>query len=221
VSGVRIKLCGLTRAEDAVLAVELGAWALGLVFYAKSPRAVTPQRAREVIASAGSSALKVGVFVDATLQEIVSTVEIAHLTGVQLHGEETPAFCAELKARLKAVQVFKAFRPQEKGSRSPVGERNIDPSTWASVTDALLIDAWSATEAGGTGLRADWATAAALAKEAPLILAGGLDASNISEALQQVRPFAVDVSSRLERAPGEKDADKVRRFFAAATGGPA
>jgi phosphoribosylanthranilate isomerase len=209
-SAPRIKVCGLRRAADAALAAELGAWALGFVFYAKSPRSVSSARARELIAAAGTPALKVGVFVDASLEEILSTVEHARLTAVQLHGAESPALCAELKNRLPSLQVFKALRPR--------ASEQLDSSAWAHATDALLVDAWSATEAGGTGQRADWSAARALAAQARVILAGGLDPSNVANALKQVQPFALDVSSRLERSPGEKDADKVRRFFTAANG---
>lgn len=202
----RIKVCGLRRAEDAAMAVELGAWAIGFVFWSKSPRAVTPADARQIVDSVPArGVLRVGVFVDATVDEILATVDAAQLSAVQLHGSESANVCADVKARLPNVRVFKALRPR-------AGEK-IDAETYAKSCDALLIDAHSTTLPGGTGQRADWSAAAEISKIAPLILAGGLNETNVGEALSTVRPFALDVSSGLESAPGEKDHSKMRAFF--------
>lgn len=202
----RIKVCGLRRAEDAAMAVELGAWAIGFVFWSKSPRAVTPTAARRIIDSVTARGiLKVGVFVDATVDEMLAAIDAAKLSAVQLHGAESASTCIEVKARLPNIRVFKALRPR-------AGEK-LDAATYAESCDALLVDAHSTIMPGGTGQRADWTAAAEISKIAPLILAGGLNEANVNTALATVRPFALDVSSGLESAPGEKDHSKMRAFF--------
>ena len=196
----RIKVCGITRVQDAALASDLGAWAVGFVFWPGSRRAVSPANARRIVdALAAPAVLPVGVFVDATLDEIHATVDAARLDAVQLHGAESASFCAKAKARLPGVSVFKALR-------TAPGEA-VDAHDFAIACDAVLVDAAPPAK------RANWEAAAALARTAPLILAGGLSAENVGRALAAVDPFALDVSRGVERSPGEKDHSRMRAFF--------
>jgi phosphoribosylanthranilate isomerase len=192
-----IKICGITRAEDAQLAVKLGASAVGFVFWPDSPRFLDPYRARRIVATLPPFVSTVGVFVDQTLEEVNGIASVARLSVVQLHGRETPAFAAHvMRPVIKAVSVFDAA------------------TAWAwpeRVT--LMADAHDPVRRGGTGTTADWAGAARLAAQRAVILAGGLRADNVGDALAAVKPFGIDVSSGVESAPGVKDHDKLRALF--------
>jgi phosphoribosylanthranilate isomerase len=193
---IPVKVCGLTRAEDACLAWELGAAALGFIFHPASPRAVTVRRAREIRRKLPRGAFCVGVFVDVDPGRINAIAEAAGLDAVQLHGRETPRVCAAMER-----PVIKLFRAEE--------EARLDDFSVA----AFLLDATHPTLAGGTGLRADWDLAARLARRKPLILAGGLNSANILEASAAVRPAGLDVCSGVESAPGVKDAALLRALL--------
>ena len=197
---MKVKVCGMTRYEDARLALDLGAWALGFVFYPPSPRAIDPARAAEVIARLPADAFTVGVFVDAPLEEVNRVVDRIGLKAVQLHGAETP----EYAAAMKAGQVIKAFRV-----RPGFDDARID-----EYPDCLiLLDAHVEGLPGGTGRAFEWDIARKAWERAPIILAGGLNPDNVAEAIRAVKPMAVDVSSGVEARPGEKDPEKMRRLF--------
>lgn len=200
----RIKICGLTRLADAVAAVEAGADALGFVFVPGTPRFVTPAQAAAIVRELPPFVTKVGLFVNSPESLIRETVAAAGLDTVQLHGEETPEFAAALQGMVK---VLKAFRIRDSASLALV-------PPYRDAVDALLLDTFVAGAHGGTGAKFDWSLALP-AKELgrPVILAGGLTPDNAAEAVRQVRPFALDVSSGVESAPGHKDAEKIRRFI--------
>jgi phosphoribosylanthranilate isomerase len=192
---VRIKFCGITRLEDAREAARLGAWAIGLNHWDPGPRRVDPAVAVEIAAELRRRLEVVGVFVNAPLDEIARAVEDEGLTMVQLHGDEGAAFCREV-ARRTGCRVIKAMRV-----RSGADVRAAE----AFRTDYHLLDAHRAGSPGGTGESFDWELLAARRSTVPLILAGGLDPDNVAEAIGVARPFAVDVASGVESAPGIKD----------------
>jgi phosphoribosylanthranilate isomerase len=193
-----IKVCGITRAEDAHHAAAHGATALGFVFWSRSPRNVTAEQAADIIAGLPPEVTPVGVFVDAPIDGIRSIVEQTGIRVVQLHGDEPPAYAAALDC-----PVFRA-----------VGVDDGDAATsWPAAT-TLLVDTVDPVRRGGTGVAVDWNRAAALARARKIVLAGGLTPANVAEAITAVRPYGVDVSSGVEASPGVKDFDKVARFLA-------
>jgi len=204
----RAKICGITRLEDAELAVELGAWALGFILWPGSPRACPPPVAAQISARFRRRVCTVGVFVNATLDDVARAADSIGLSHLQLHGEEGPVFCAEAARRtgckvIKAVQVasgadlqgLKVFR----------------------AVDFHLLDTGRPGMRGGTGETWDWALAARRRSDVPTILSGGLTAENVQEGIAAVSPWAVDVASGVEvpGAPGVKDPDRLRAFLAA------
>ncbi|MDQ3632196.1 MAG: phosphoribosylanthranilate isomerase [Actinomycetota bacterium] len=202
----RIKICGITSPEDGEHAVEAGAWAIGMVFWPGSPRAVTLGTAAEIAAPLRRRAELVGVFVNATLDDVVGTAEGLGLTWVQLHGDEGPSFC-EAVARRAGVKVVKAARVRAKADVQTLDAfRNVD---------AHLLDAFRAGEPGGTGETFEWDLACERRSGLPLVLAGGLTAENVAAGIDRTRPWAVDVSSGVEASPGAKDPEKVEAFVAA------
>ncbi len=200
----RVKICGITNLEDALLSAKFGADALGFNFYKKSPRYIASEKARAIIEQLPPEILKVGVFVNEDLEKVVEIAKTAKLDALQLHGEETPAFALELKAKtnleiIKAFRVSSAFKPED------VLEYD---------TDAILLDAYSAKEHGGTGETFDWEIAKRVREIFPkMYLAGGLSSHNIADAILQVQPFAVDTCSGIEKIKGKKDGVKVKKFF--------
>jgi len=210
---IKVKVCGITNAEDARLAVELGAAMLGFNFYGRSPRYIGPQAAAPIIANLPTRVHAVGVFVNASLDEINATVAVSGIHAVQLHGDESAAFCRELQRRMPGMNVIKAYRT----------DASFTPEIAARYpANALLIDA-ACEDFGGSGLQANWEQAQKLAQlvssvnlDFPrLILAGGLTPSNVAAAIRLVQPHAVDVCSGVESAKRRKDAFKLREFFAA------
>ncbi|WP_129125578.1 phosphoribosylanthranilate isomerase [Geomonas oryzae] len=195
----KVKICGITSVDDALLAVDAGADALGFVFFEKSPRHVTPDVAAGIIAKLPPLVQVVGLFVNADPDVVNRTADHCGLDIIQLHGEESPEFC-----RLVRRRVMKAFRVRGPESLVPLPEFHVA---------AYLLDAYSPNAYGGTGEVFDWECAIAAKEHGPIVLAGGLTPDNISAAVTQVRPYAVDVSSGVEAAPGKKDPDKVRRFI--------
>jgi phosphoribosylanthranilate isomerase len=199
-----VKVCGLTSYDDAKVAAQAGADALGFVFYDPSPRAVKVE-AGEWIRKLTGSVMKVGVFVNAKIEEIANVVARCDLDAVQLHGDETQHFVSGLKKSIH-VKIIRAVRPAP-GETVPLSA--------ASGVNYLLLDRHSPGQYGGTGETSDWALARVLTSyPVPLILSGGLSPENVREACLQVKPFGVDASSSLESSPGSKDHDKVRRFVA-------
>ncbi len=199
-----IKVCGITRVEDALCAVRGGATAIGLNFYPGSLRYIDFGRGAVVAATVPRHVLKVGVFVDESAATILETARAVRLDVVQLHGSETPHDC-EL---LEGLRVWKAFR---------VGE-GFDPAGLADYRcEAFLLDAAGENGSyGGSGRPFPWGVARAAAAQGKIIVAGGLDASNVAEAIRRGAPWGVDASSRLEQSPGVKDPLKVQAFVQAA-----
>lgn len=194
-----IKICGITRIEDALCAAECGADAIGFIFHPVSPRYITAERAKAIIAELPEGIVTVGIFVNRPAEEVERTMEACGLDLIQIHGDESPAYCR----RFPTGRVIKAIAP-----RTPEELRRLADYE----VRAFLVDARDAGRYGGTGKRADWELAAKLGESHPLILAGGLDAGNIAEALAAVAPPAVDINSGCERAPGIKDHDRLRRI---------
>ena len=198
----RVKICGITRPQDALLAADLGAFAVGFVFWPGSARYLDPRAARAIVNALPDAVQKVGVFVNQPAGHVRFVAETAGLTTVQLHGTETVAFALGVgKPVLKTVPVGHEFSP---GSLDEI------PS---EIT--VLLDAFDPVTHGGTGRTIDWTLAAAAAARRPVVLAGGLNPSNIADAIRQVRPFAVDLSSGVESAPGVKDHARLHDLFAA------
>ncbi|MEZ3136728.1 phosphoribosylanthranilate isomerase [Stutzerimonas kunmingensis] len=198
-SVVRSKICGITRVDDALTAAKAGADAIGLVFYAKSPRAVDVRQARQIVTALPPFVTTVGLFVNASRCEINEILDAVPLDMLQFHGDETPAQCEGF------------HRPWFKALRVGNGEDIEAQVARYANASGILLDTFVAGVPGGTGERFDWSLIpAALAK--PLILAGGLTAENVQQAIAQVRPYAVDVSGGVEASKGVKDASKVMAF---------
>lgn len=196
---VRSKICGITCVEDALVAADAGADAIGLVFYAKSARAVSIQQARAIVAALPPFVTTVGLFVNASRCEINETLDAVPLDMLQFHGDETPADCEGF------------HRPWYKALRVKAGEDvRVQAARYVGAS-AILLDAFVAGVPGGTGEVFDWSLIPADLPK-PLILAGGLTPQNVRQALAEVRPFAVDVSGGVELSKGVKDAQKVREF---------
>jgi phosphoribosylanthranilate isomerase len=215
-----IKICGNTSLEDALVAVEAGADALGFVF-APSPRRVTAAQAAELVRQLPTEIEKIGVFVDAGLEEICSTVRACGLTGVQLHWETAPELAAKLRERLGPSLRILCVAHFEDGAGRTIAER-IGEHARNPHVDAVLLDSRTAAAVGGTGVAFDWdearRTVFAGTGNLRLIAAGGLNPENVAEAIAALRPWGVDVVSGVEAAPGRKDAEKVRAFVSRARG---
>jgi phosphoribosylanthranilate isomerase len=201
----RVKICGLTRLDDAELAVELGAWGLGLILWPGSKRACDPAVAAGIARAMRRRAQLVGVFVNPTLGDVARAADSIGLTHVQLHGDEGPAFCAEA-GRRTGCRVVKAVRISS-GADLQALER--------FHTDLHLLDTAVPGLRGGSGETWDWALAAQRHSSVPAILSGGLTPGNVGDAIAAVRPWAVDVASGTEAAPGIKDPAKLEAFMAA------
>lgn len=201
----RIKFCGLTGLDDAKRAVEAGAWALGLILWPGSPRRCPLPAAERIAGALRRQAEVCGVFVNASLEEVVATVEGAGLTMVQLHGDEGPAYAGEV-ARRTGAKVMKARQVRGKADIAAMEPFH---------TDYHLLDAHAEGLRGGTGETWDWALVRGRRSKVPLVLSGGLHAGNVGEAIAAVRPFAVDVASGTEAHPGVKDPERLRAFAAA------
>ena len=200
-----VKICGVTNVEDARLAVELGAWAIGLILWSGSARACPAERADVIGAELRREAELVGVFVNAALDEVATAADRFGLTLLQLHGDEGPAYCREA-ARRTGCRVMKAARVKDAASI-----RRLEPFR----TDLHLLDAHARDAYGGTGTTFDWDLVRAHRGGAPIVLSGGLTPDNVGEAIATVGPFAVDTASGTEAAPGRKDPGKLTAFFRA------
>lgn len=206
----RIKFCGITSLRDAEHAVSAGAWAIGLIFWPGSPRAVRPGQAAEIAAAMKRRLEVVGVFVNHTLDDIAATADAVELTALQLHGDEGPAFCAEA-ARRTGCKVIKAARVRSGADIQALA---------AFHTDFHLLDSHTPGRPGGTGETFEWELARLHRGPVPMILGGGLTPENVAAAIAATRPYAVDVASGVERTPGVKDPDRLKAFAesVAATG---
>ncbi|MFA5515135.1 MAG: phosphoribosylanthranilate isomerase [Desulfuromonadales bacterium] len=196
---VKVKICGITNNEDAQHATASGADALGFVFYGKSPRNINPAAARSIIDGLPPFVTTVGLFVNEDPARIREIADFCGLDVLQLHGDENPAACA-----FPPLRVVKAMRIKD-------AESLADHERF--TVSALLLDAWVAGSYGGTGETFNWQLAAAVARQRPVILAGGLTPANIAEAVRAVRPYGVDVSSGVELTHGKKDPEKVAGFI--------
>jgi phosphoribosylanthranilate isomerase len=209
-TGTRVKICGLTRLEDAELAVELGAWALGMVFYEPSPRRCSLEQAQRITAALRRRVELCGVFVNASLEHVVGVSEQLGLTMLQMHGDEGPAFCAEA-ARRTGTRVIKATQVAGVGDVRDIERFHVD----FHLLDARASEPDRGELRGGTGETFEWSLLAARHSDTPLILSGGLSPENVAAGIAATKPYAVDTASGTETAPGLKDPIKLQRFFQA------
>lgn len=197
---VKVKICGITSVADGLAAAEAGADMIGLMFYERSPRHISFELATEISRSISPFVLKVGVFVNPEEDDVLRAISECGVNLLQFHGEETPEFCTRF-----GVMSMKAFRVRDAGSLLALPDY---------PTDAYLLDAYSPDAHGGTGAKFNWDLALEAKQHGkPIFLAGGLTPENVGAAVRQVQPFAVDVSSGVESAPGKKDSAKVRAFI--------
>lgn len=222
-----VKICGITQVEQAIAIARLGATALGFICVPASPRYISPEGIKSIVEAllAETQALSaetqlttaepwqinpalelMGVFVDADLSTIAQTVKIAQLTSLQLHGAEAPTFCQQVRDYLPGVKVIKALRIR---SQADLETANL----YESVVDGLLLDAYHPTLLGGTGKTLDWYQLKSFRPRCPWLLAGGLTPENVLEALTQLAPDGIDLSSGVEISPGIKDLGKVELLF--------
>jgi phosphoribosylanthranilate isomerase len=201
----RVKICGITRLEDAEPAIELGAWALGFILWPQSKRFVEPAVAAGITRQVRRKVETVGVFVNQTLDEIADAVDFLGLTHVQLHGDEGPSFCSAVAQRTGA-KVIKAVRIGHAADLRDLARYH---------TDFHLLDTAKAGQYGGTGKTWDWALVANRRAKIRALLSGGLTSENVAEGIAAVRPYGVDVASGVEASPGIKDPAKLAAFFAA------
>ena len=198
----KIKFCGITTLEDAERAVAAGAWAIGLIFWPGSPRRCASDDAAEIAAAVKRRAEVVGVFANATLDEVAGTADAVGLTILQLHGDEGPSFCAEA-ARRTGCKVIKAARVHSGAEIQALGPFH---------TDYHLLDSYVPGQPGGTGESFEWELTRTHHGSVPVILSGGLTPGNVAEAIAVAHPFAVDVASGVELSPGRKDPEKLLAF---------
>ena len=199
VNMLKVKICGITNIEDALIAVEAGANALGFVFFQGSSRYISPEDATEVIRSLPPFVQTVGLFVNEEVAVVNLIADRCGLDVIQLHGEESPEYCNDIKRR-----VIKAFRVKDESSLDEMPNYQVA---------AYLLDAWFPAAHGGTGTTFNWGIAAKAATTNTIILAGGLTPLNVAEAIATVKPYAVDVSSGVESVPRKKDANLIKSFI--------
>jgi len=197
----KVKICGTTSLKDALLAIESGADAVGFIFHKESPRNISQKDVKDIVVQLPPFIETVGVFVNETSDKVNRIAEQCRLTAVQLHGDESPAFCRRVKRRvIKAVRV--------KDAESLKGMSGYDVSGY-------LLDAFNEESRGGTGMVFDWNLALRAKKQGPVIIAGGLNPFNVYTAIHRVKPYGVDVCSGVEKSPGIKDSEKVDEFIKA------
>jgi len=210
---IRIKICGITNLDDAGIAIEAGADMLGFNFYRPSPRFIEPDEARQIIESLKRETefVAVGIFVDEPLESVIQTARISGVDAVQLHGDESVAYCAELKSSLHGITIIKALRVSD----------SFQPEFATSYpVDAIMLDAFHDNLRGGTGKVIDWTIALRTRELVPQVfLSGGLSPENVAEAIECVQPYAVDACSRLELSPGRKDPSRLKAFVNAVRNG--
>jgi len=198
---VRVKICGITNLDDALLAAGLGADALGFIFYPKSPRYVAPETAREIIAQLPPLVTSVGVFVNEEAAVVREMAARAGLDWLQVHGQESPEYCRGLGRR-----VLKGFRIKDAASLAEL-------KPFRGSVQAFLLDTYKKGQVGGTGETFDWELARKAKEYGQMVLAGGLTAENVAQAIEIAQPQAVDTASGTEASPGRKDPEKLRSFF--------
>lgn len=219
---LRVKICGITQAEQAHAIIQLGAHALGFICVEASPRYVSPEQIRTIVDAVGTQSVGpktvtanstqtaaialVGVFADASLSTIQSTAAIAGLNAAQLHGSESPDFCQQLRESLPNLKVTKAFR-----IKTPETLKQV--AVYEDKVDGFLLDAYQPNQLGGTGKTLDWTDLKTFRPRKPWFLAGGLTPNNVLTALGETHPDGIDLSSGVERSPGDKDLSKVQQLF--------
>ncbi|VEP12419.1 N-(5'-phosphoribosyl)anthranilate isomerase [Hyella patelloides LEGE 07179] len=204
---MRIKICGITKSAQGNEIIKLGATALGFICVERSPRYITPLQIKAIIDDLPSLVDTIGVFANAKASEIIETVKITGITGVQLHGAESPQFCQQLKKQLpQEIELIKAFRVKTPESLT-------ETTTYTEYVDTLLLDAYHPQMLGGTGQTLNWLDLQQFQPSLPWMLAGGLNPQNVTEALSQLKPDGIDLSSGIERSPGDKDLSKVTQLF--------
>ena len=204
---MRVKICGITQTQQGKKIAALGATALGFICVERSPRYINPREILTIVREIPLETDKIGVFADETLENIIHTVSLARLTGVQLHGAETPDFCSQLRQSISPeIEIIKAFRIKTAASLA-------ETSAYNNCVDTLLLDAYHPQMLGGTGKTIDWQDLQQFKPDLPWMLAGGLTPDNISQALEKLNPDGIDLSSGVEKSPGDKDLHKVERLF--------
>jgi phosphoribosylanthranilate isomerase len=204
----RVKLCGITNIDDARLCADAGAWALGMIFYPETPRRCEVEEAERISAELRRQVKLTGVFANAELDEVAEIADACSLAMIQLHGDEGPAYCAEV-ARRTGAQILKAVRAKDKASVKAL-------LAFRDRVDFHMVDAYRPGMLGGTGETFSWELLEELRDSShPLILSGGLTPDNVGEAIAKVHPFAVDTASGTEAEPGRKDPAKVTAFMRA------
>jgi len=197
---ISVKICGITNISDARSAVEYGADVLGFIFYPGSQRYVPPEKAKEMIQRLPCEVIRVGVFVNQEIREVKEIARFCNLSLIQLHGDESPQYCGQFSG----FSLIKAISPRTEAEILRLGDYPVG---------AILVDAYERGRYGGTGKTSDWRLAIKVKERHPLILSGGLNADNIREAIEAVRPPAVDINSGVEISPGKKDDEKIRRII--------
>lgn len=204
---MRVKICGITQPQQSLAIANLGATALGFICVPTSPRYVTIEQIQAAVAPLPDHLDKIGVFANSSILQISETVQTSNLTGVQLHGDETPEFCDQLRQILPNIEIIKALRVRNLQQLETT-------ANYIDYVDTLLLDAYHPQQLGGTGKTLDWEMLQAYKPSRPWFLAGGLTPDNILTALNQIHPNGIDLSSGVERSPGDKDLDKVELLFA-------
>ena len=203
---LRVKICGITRSEQGQTIAALGADALGFICVPQSPRYVDAPQIQQIQQTVPAHVDRIGVFMDADIDTIVRVVDVGGLTGAQLHGDESVKDCQTLRDRLPQIEIIKAFRVRHIESLALAAE-------YAPAVDWLLLDAYHPGIGGGTGKTLDWQALQSFRPARPWFLAGGLAPDNVSEALSLVQPDGIDLSSRVEIAPGNKDLSEIAQLF--------
>ena len=212
VQSLRVKICGITSPAQGTAIAALGAHSIGFVCVQKSPRYVTTEQIKAITSVLPKGVDRVGVFMNTPVDNIVEIVKKSGLSSVQLHGDESVEFCCELRSALReqitndSIELIKAFRIE-----SAMGL--VNTHLYSAVVDWLLLDAYHPTMGGGTGLTLDWETLGEFRPTVPWLLAGGLNPENVRNALQAIAPQGIDLSSGVERSPGDKDLEKVARLL--------
>lgn len=203
---MRVKICGITQPQQSIAIASMGATALGFICVPTSPRYVTTSQIRAAVAELPAGIDTIGVFANASIPEIIQIVVDSGLTVIQLHGDESPDFCYQLHQELPNTEIIRALRIRSL--------EHLDTAVdYTKYVDTLLLDAYHPQQLGGTGKTLDWTMLEQFSPSCPWFLAGGLTADNIVEALSQVNPSGIDLSSGVERTPGDKDLDKVAKLF--------
>ena len=204
-----VKICGLTNLDDALFAAEAGADLLGFLFAEVSPRHIAPEKVKEIIQGLPGSVKTVGLFKDHSIEKVLNDIINCGLDCVQLHGNESPDFCAELKVLAgkenKEIEILKTFKVKDR-------IMGLQPDAYKDV-DYFLFDTYHPKMMGGTGIKFDWDVLKGFKGDKPFFLAGGLNPGNVKEAVATINPFGVDIASGVEREVGSKDHDKVKEFI--------